>query len=303
MIKFGFHHRLAALVPKLCAKYGKFYDREPALKRVVSAEAQIKVTDEFSSNTTFHFSVGIPHYNRGALIHRPLKNILSHPAITEILIVDDGSSVEEYKRLNDSLNYLGNPQKVAVIRREENRGALETKRECVEKAINNWVLVLDSDNTIFRSYLNSLSCLQDPDPKIFYTSSWAFPCFPFHRLNGERINFENACRLTKEGTLRKVFIFNDGNYLVHRDTYLENVNPLSNIKAEAADVMVVNYKSLSSGISLMTLPGTAYYHRIDPSSFWLRTKNKSRERILDIFQRLEQGIPWDSTFVEKLKDA
>jgi len=233
-------------------------------------------------------------------MHRPLRNLLHHPAVAEIVIVDDGSSQQEFEYLRETLSELGNPARVRLIRREENRGALETKREGVEKASCPWVLVLDSDNTAFCSFLNALSRLREPDPNVFYAAAWAFPFFPFHPLIGRALDFDDACRLTREGTLRRVFIINDGNYLVSRDAYLQNVNAIGKLASDVADVMVVNYKCLSAGMNLKILPGTAYYHRVHPSSFWMQTQDESKKRVLQIFSRLDRELRWDSDFLNQL---
>jgi glycosyltransferase involved in cell wall biosynthesis len=245
------------------------------------------------------FSVGIPHYNRGAQIFRPLCNLLSHPAVAEVVIVDDGSSAEEFSALTECVRRIDASGRVRIHRREENRGALLTKLECAELSTSEWVLILDSDNTAFANYLDALSklnSLEEPAPDTFYCAGWAFPYFPFHEFAGLKIGFDMAADLTVSGALRRIYIINDGNYLVHRDSYVRSVRRMGQIASDVADVMVVNYHWLSQGGCLRILPGTSYFHRVDASSFWCRTEEESRRRVAELFTRFEAGRRWDGEF-------
>lgn len=234
------------------------------------------------------FSVGIPHYNRGNLIYRPLFNLLDHPAVEEVVIVDDGSREEEYRALVEFVDSLECGERVKVFQRKENHGALLTKLECVERCTSDWVLVLDSDNTAFTGYLNELAGILQPDAATFYCASWAWPLFPFHDFKGGKINFEKACESTRSGMLKRVFIFNDGNYLVNRLAYMESVMRLGPIASDVADVMVVNYNWLSGGGSLQILQEVSYFHRVDASSFWNQTAEESKQRVMEVYGLLAE---------------
>jgi glycosyltransferase involved in cell wall biosynthesis len=253
--------------------------------------------------TGLRFSVGIPHYNRGKLIYRPLFNLLNHPAVDEVVIVDDGSRLEEYQSLKDFVDSLDCGNRVKIFRREENRGALLTKLECVERSSSEWVLVLDSDNTAFSSYLDALGGIQNPDPQIFYCASWAWPWFPFEGLGLEQIDFKRAEMLCRDGRLRKFYIINDGNYMVHRKSYSKNVLRIGQISSDVVDVMVVNYLWLSLGGKLEMVPERSYFHRVDASSFYKRTEDDSKRRLLEIFKRFESGECCGEKFLEDLRSG
>ena len=241
---------------KFCfAKAGEFYDKFVCTAEAVRRQAGSR--GDAVASGRLKFSVGIPHYNRGAQIYRPLFNLLNHPAVAEVVIVDDGSREEEFRQLRDFVESLGCGERVKVFRREENRGALLTKLECVEKCSSDWVLVLDSDNTAFRGYLNALGGLGNLDPNMFYCASWAWPWFPFEELEFEEIDFQRAVNLCRDGGLRKYYIINDGNYLVNRAAYLKAVGEIGELPSDVVDVMVVNYLWLSRGGSLQMLPRRA----------------------------------------------
>lgn len=249
------------------------------------------------------FSVAIPHYNRGALIYRPLFNLLCHPAVEEVVIVDDGSDPKEFAALEKALDDLGLRGRVVIHRRDLNLGALETKRECVERSSSEWVLILDSDNTVFNNYLDALASLKALSPDTFYCAGWAFPHFPFYEFEGLRIGFEMAGKLTNSGALRQVYVINDGNYLVHRESYVRSVSGIGGIASDVADVMLVNYRWLSHGGFLEVLKGPSYFHRVHEGSFWNLTQEDSRRRVAELFARFEAGIRWDGEFAASLRRA
>jgi len=249
----------------------------------------------------FTFSVGIAHYNRGSFIARPLRNLLNHPAVAEVVIVDDGSRVSEFNALQDQVRHIDKVGRVKIFRREENRGALLTKLECVEKCSSDWVLVLDSDNTAFIGYLDRLEALVPSDPSVIYCAAWAYPYFPFDELSGMSIDFQQASDLLRNGVLKRNYLLNDGNYLVNRRRYSEVVSEIGPLPSDVVDVLVVNYLWLSSGGKLQVIPKTKYMHRVDASSFWSRTAEASKKRLVEIYARIEEDILWDQEFLQKLK--
>ena len=242
------------------------------------------------------FAVAIPHYNRGALIHRPLWNIIHDERVEEIIIVDDGSSEEEFALLVKNVTRYDQRKVVTIHRREENRGVQFTKIECVEKTHGSWLVLLDSDNTLLPSYLNCVVTLPALDKETLYCPDWAFPYFCFHQLSGQLIDFQKACQLTQQRVLRRVYIINDGNYFFHKKTYLAQLSHLKHIEHDVADVMLANYCWLSQGRTLTVMQRASYVHRIDASSFWMRTSEASRERVMNIFYRLEKNLLWDEAF-------
>jgi glycosyltransferase involved in cell wall biosynthesis len=278
-------------------RMAEFYDRWICTPEAVRRQAVLGV----EAWKGLKFSVGIPHYNRGRLIYRSLFNLLNHPAVEEVVIVDDGSLEEEYRALVEFVDSLECGERVRIFRREENRGALLTKLECVERSESEWVLVLDSDNTAFRSYLHTLGRIQTPEAETFYCAEWAWPWFPFAALGKEAIDFSRAVSLCRDGRLRRYYIINDGNYLVNREAYCKAVLQIGKIPSDVVDVMVVNYLWLSYGGRLKMLPAESYYHRVDPSSFYKRTEDASKERLQDLFRRFESGEAWGNEYLQGLR--
>lgn len=215
--------------------------------------------------------------------------------------MDDGSNKVEFDELNKQVSKIDKRGKVKIFRREENRGAMLTKLECVERSTSDWVLVLDCDNTAFKGYLNRLASLKNRCDNTIYCANWAFPYFPFHELSGMSINFQQARQLLQNGILKRNYLLNDGNYLVNRRRYSEVVSAIGRLPSDVVDVLVVNYLWLSSGGQLQVIPKTKYLHRVDASSFWSRTAEASKKRLLEIYDRMEGAILWDEDFLQKLR--
>lgn len=277
-------HRQAAIASRW---YDAFFCRAGQLRRQVRRGAL--VTPEKDA-----FSVAVAHYNRGSSAYQPLCHLLSSPWVKEVVFFDDGSPESGFRALQETVHSLDRPDVIRIERRHANKGAQQTKIDAVAACRSEWVLVLDSDNTAFPLYLSELGKIRCKNPDTIYCSPFAFPYFSFRGLAGQTLNFEDCCRLTKTGLLRRCFIINDGNYLVHRETYLRRIAPLGDLESDVADVMVANYKWLSDGGLLSVLARGAYHHRIDASSFWMQTADESRARVMTIFSLFEQGITWQA---------
>lgn len=248
-------------------------------------------------------SVAIPHHNRGERIHRPLRNLLNDDRVSEVLIVDDASSPSDYEALKRNVGALDKRNKVRILRHEENLGAMGNKLECVRNASTEWLILLDSDNTIFRNYLDAVFALPAWDPTVLYCPCWAFPYFRFQPLLGEKLDFHRVAELCRDTTLRKIFLLNDGNYLINREAYLSNFAPLADLRHDVADVMVATYLWLSNGHRLEVIPNAHYVHRIDASSFWMRTQEESRRRVFEIFSLFEKEERWTPALLEQFRTS
>ena len=275
----------------------QLYDATLCSPEGVARQAHVKDR----SHTGRKISVAIPHHNRGSCIHRPLRNLLNDGRISEILIVDDASSPAEYEALKRNVHALDPQKKIRIIRQEKNLGAMGNKLSCVENASTEWLILLDSDNTIFRNYLDAVFSLPTWNPEVFYCPCWAYPYFQFQPLVGEQLDFARVAELCRSTILRKIFLLNDGNYFINRTAYLANLSPLSELKNDVADVMVANYLWLSNGGRLEVVPNAHYVHRIDASSFWMRTQEESRRRVFEIFALFEQEKRWTPDLLEQLR--
>ena len=232
-------------------------------------------------------SVAIPHFNRGEWIHRAFKNIWRDERIDDIVLLDDGSNEASFSQLRRTVQPFSN--KTRVFRRTENRGTLATKIETVSLCRNSWVILLDSDNSIFTSYLDALYRLQEWRPDTIYCPDYAYPNFDFRILSGQSLDFNDIHKMVLDGSLFGPFI-NDGNYFLNKDSFLETLSPFQHYQVYAADVIFANYIWLSKGKVLKVLQGASYYHRVHPGSTWKHTQRQSARIFETIHEWFRQSI-------------
>ena len=88
-------------------------------------------------------SVIIPTYNRARTIRRSVESVLNQTYQDfEILIVDDGSTVETFKALKPLLQH----PKVQYFRHDKNRGHQAARNTGIKHARGDYVAFLDSDD-------------------------------------------------------------------------------------------------------------------------------------------------------------
>ena len=130
-------------------------------------------------------SLAVTSYNRSNKTVRSFSNVLSDDRITEIIIVDDHSDEKTFNDLSSQINLLGY-SKLKIYRNTKNLGAFLNKCRAIDLASNDWIILLDSDNIIDASYLDSLPT--ELDEKIFYLPSVAeciSPNLDYSRYSGK----------------------------------------------------------------------------------------------------------------------
>lgn len=214
-------------------------------------------------------SLAITHYNRYEMVVESFAQVIDDVRLSEILIMDDCSTDGSYEKLRD--HFKGN-EKVRVIRQASNRGMLVNKADAVAHANNHWVVLLDSDNIIGKSYLDSLwhmGVYHGPPqlyPETIYVPEYAKPQFDYRQFAGKKFNRHNSIDLIKDDMGN--CLLNTCNYLVHRDTYGKVFE--ENPEMRGTDTLWFNYLWLKSGNSFYVVPGMQYYHRQHEGSTWLQ---------------------------------
>ena len=76
------------------------------------------------------------------------KSFIDIPIVNEIIINDDGSSKEEYKKLNKKISKMKSKfnLNIKVSNNKENKGGFKNKYITVSKCKNNVIYQIDSDN-------------------------------------------------------------------------------------------------------------------------------------------------------------
>lgn len=232
-------------------------------------------------------SVAIPHFNNSKMAHLGLFNILNDERISEIIFLDDCSKIEEFDQIKKS--FAPYRKKVKLYRRNKNWGALANKIQAVSLCQNEWVILLDYDNTLLPEYLRSIFTIENRSQKVIYAPAYPFPFFDFREdMGGLEINLDKAKELARTDKFNEPF-FNDGNYFVHKNTFVDTLKPYLQCNVSAADVVFANYAWLSSGNSIHVLKDSKYYHRAHAASTWLNNKTSSMQISDKILQNLKLG--------------
>lgn len=114
-------------------------------------------------------SVVIATYNRAALVPRSIRSALDAlDGITshEVVVVDDASSDDTVERLQEVFAGEISSGRVKVLRNAVNRGVTGSKNEGYSVAWCDWVIFLDSDDTILPGVGEAVvSALEENDDK------------------------------------------------------------------------------------------------------------------------------------------
>ena len=236
-------------------------------------------------------SVAITHYERPDLLIVSLKNIFRDERVSEIVILDDGSSLEIFLKCAKNIEYFGS--KVRLFRRKQNLGLFATKMQVCSLCSNSWCILLDSDNTIFNNYLNAIFSIKAWEQDIIYCPDYAFPHYDFRSYGNSIFDFTDICNLQKSSRiLTNSFIFsclmNDANYFLNTKSFTTILEPYLKLRSYAADSIIANYIWLSEGNKLKVLSRASYYHRIHSNSTWILNSKQGHVEYNIIAKKIEE---------------
>ncbi|RCJ40835.1 hypothetical protein A6770_37310 [Nostoc minutum NIES-26] len=248
---------------------------------------------KFFPQETRKISIAITHYERPELVVVTLKNIFRDERVSEIVILDDGSSLTSVFECIANLKDF--KAKVKLFRRKENLGMLATKIQACSLCSNPWCILLDSDNTIFNSYLNAIFSLETWDKNIIYCPGYAFPNYDFRSYGNTEFDFEKICNFQNKNKILNNFIFScfisGGNYFLNVKAFTNILNPYIKFKLYAADQIFANYIWLSNGNKLKLLPSASYYHRVHSNSTWILNSNRGHVEYNRVAKKFEEEQP------------
>lgn len=170
----------------------------------------------------------------GQRLLRCIQAAQKHKAITEIVVVDDGST--DYPALS---SLLQREPKVCLYRNAENLGVFTNKIEAILRAGNPWVITCDSDNVMDAQYLDrAIAVATEPD--VWYCPCFARPHFDYRKLLG--VYDLNSIKPFLTRQLSHCAI-NTGNQIVHRESFAKVFDRFRGVKR--FDLMLENYLQVS----------------------------------------------------------
>lgn len=225
-------------------------------------------------------TLSITTFNREELLYESIDQVLNDDRISEIIISDDCSEYELYKRV---YNYYRLVDKVKVTRTDTNIDCYRNKRKAISQASNEWVIILDSDNIISKAYIDCVENLiiAGVNTKTLYQPSFARPHFNFTKFESLFVNRHNVAFYMDDPTFQTML--NAMNYFVNRDEYIKvwegSVDPVT------SDSIYQNFNWLKAGNSIYIVPGLEYEHRIHEESHYKnnvrRTPNGFNKEIVN----------------------
>lgn len=208
-------------------------------------------------------SLCLTTYNRTDLLYESFAQVIDDERISEIVIIDDFSDPDCYIKIE---NHFKEYPKVKIFRNGENLDCYRNKREAIQAASNEWVIILDSDNIITKQYIDRIENLfiAGLNKKTIYQPSFAKPHFDFTRYEGKLIDKSNVGKHMVDATFSTML--NAMNYFVNREEYLRvwdgSIDPVT------SDSIYQNLNWFKSGNSMYVVPGLSYDHRVHDGSHY-----------------------------------
>lgn len=200
-------------------------------------------------------SIAIPTYNRYQQTIDSFAQVLFDERVGEVVISDDASTDDSYEMFY--IRFWQN-YKVVLSGNNKNFDCYFNKHEAMDLTAFDWVLLLDSDNTITPSYLDALYAIPEWKADTIYQPSFARPHFDFRKWSGLTLTKENVAEYVNTDLMTAL---NACNFFINREEYLKiwdgSVNPGS------SDSIYFSYCWLKAGNKIYITPNLEYDHFID----------------------------------------
>ena len=233
-----------------------------------------------------NITAAFTNFNRTDLLYNAIQPFIDNDRISEIVISDDCSHMEFY---NTVYWQFASVDKVKIFRNETNVDCYLNKKLAIERATNEWVLILDSDNLFSKEYIDRLENLwvAGLNDRTVYQPEFAKPHFDFRHIAGVNLTRGNIANYIHDG--RTQTMLNAMNYFVNREQYLKVFDP--NIDPVTSDSLYQNHNWLAAGNSIYVVPGLQYEHRVHSGSHYQqnvrRTAHGFHESIIDNLKRMK----------------
>jgi hypothetical protein len=222
------------------------------------------------------YSVVIPYYKNLQELKESIEILLPLKKVDDIVITHDCS--DDYKEVL-KLSH----KKIRIYKNIQNWHILHNKRNAIYHAKNEWVICLDSDNKINKSYIDVLG-EYELNTKIIFAPEFAKPQFNYTSLSDTMLSKETIKGYYNNSILLP--FLNTFNYCVNRNEYLKVYK--YSINCYSADSIYFNYLWLKSGRFIFVVPGLQYEHKVHKESTFLKEYNKSFKAAQNYYQKIKE---------------
>lgn len=214
-----------------------------------------------------------------------IMNCHNRQQVQEILICAEPGSDAGVITHQCSTKY----RKVRVVENIGNLGPFLNKTKAVSLCKSDWVALIDSDNIIASHFLR-FTVMQQMNPNKIYCPEQGWPRLKYIEFIGEDIGLTRAAQLIDNNNF--TMLFNTGNYVLHRETWLKVLQPVrtDTFYPHAVDVAWVNYNCLKAGMVLSVVKDCVYRHNVHKNSTYLQTAKESSEKWLQIKEMIKDDV-------------
>lgn len=205
-------------------------------------------------------TLAITSWERYAETLNSFIQVVDYPGLQEIVIVDDFSTIEVYKKLDLAVSFC---PKVRLFRNRINYGCYLNKRMAVSLSSNPFVILWDSDNTMTKEYLDKIF-EQEWDEDTILAPDFAMPHFSYQEFGGVILDKHNIAQYIDKPMASTAL--NTCNMFVNRNRYLETFD--SSIDPVTCDSIYFNYCWLKDGGKIHILKGLQYPHLVHEKSHY-----------------------------------
>jgi len=232
------------------------------------------------------FSLCIPTMNRfDQFLSINLPKYIENQLIGEIIISDENG--EDIKKIKEA---FPNCNKLKLFVNEKRLGPFLNKMNACQKAKNEWLVLMDSDNfadTDYFEIVNNYVLNKNLSKTTILAPCWAKPRFNYSHLSGEifkKGNFEKI--KNKEKNLSKEYVnsrtlMNTGNYVLNKYIIdnLDLTNEINNLQfSHSCDVIYMNtlFFEQYDTMELHVLENLHYSHVVHNGSVYVQYHSKFR---------------------------
>lgn len=231
-------------------------------------------------------TIGITTYNSAEWVIKQLQlDYFTHLTgiVNEIVIQDDCSS--DYNTLKKF-----ETNNIKIFTNKKNLSPLLNRKELVQNCTNEWVWLLDSDNSIQFTSQNGTSLIDILNSFDFSITDTIYaPCFVNHygykNLIDKKIDLYFAAANLNDPSFYLKIALNTGNYLVPRTRYLDICKDINNLYAHyVGDVLYFNYLWLKNENFICFKKDFEYEHVIRDDGYTIMNYSRSLLKLDEIYQ-------------------
>jgi len=261
-------------------------------------------------------SIIIPAYNAANFIAEAIRSVMNQGLTSfEIVMVNDAST-DNTRKICESMLKKYKGYKIKYEEHQLNKGGGATRNTCVYLSQGDYIFNLDADNVLPARMLKELvrvaeanyrktgqhamvspeylQYFRDDPVSLFGHSLPIKRRVLMHRWHFDRLDYEFVLTNIRSPA-------SSGNYLFHRSIfnavggYFEDCGPY--------DAWSFGIRCYLAGFRYLTVPGTFYFHRLHPHSYWTKNEKSgvNKEYLWKALCHLSQAYSQET--LEKLNPA